>query len=409
MYTELRGAHANTDRGREARELIRKCVHCGFCLEACPTYRVLGDERDGPRGRIYLIKQLVEGGSASAARPHLDRCLTCRACEPACPSGMEYGRLLDIGREIVEESGARPVTERLARRLLVRILTTQQLFAALLGLGRAIRPSLPRRLAAAIPPATVTREWPAARHARRMAVLDGCVQPATAPGINVAAARVLDRLGISLVRLPGAGCCGAVAHHLGDDTQALAAARRVVLACHSALESGCEAIVSTASGCGIMVKDYAHLLRSNPTHAELSRRVSAATRDLCEVIEPAALEQLVPRRAPALAIAFQSPCTLQHGQRLSGGIEALLSSAGYRLTPVEDAALCCGSAGTYSIFQRRLATELRTRKLDALLEGAPSAIASANVGCLAHLAGASSVPVRHWIELVDAVLSPSAA
>ena len=405
MYTELRGAHATTERGREARELIRKCVHCGFCLEACPTYRVLGDERDGPRGRIYLIKQLVEGGSPSAARPHLDRCLTCRACEPACPSGMEYGRLLDIGREIVEESGCRPVTERLARRVLARLLTTSRVFAALLALGRALRPALPDRLASTIPPVDATGEWPQVQHARRMAVLDGCVQPALAPGINAAAARVLDRLGISLVRISDAGCCGALAHHLGDETRALASARRAVRACHAALESGCEAIVSTASGCGVMVKDYAHLLRSDPTHAELARRVAGATRDLCEVIEPRELVRLAAGSPPEPAIAFQSPCTLQHGQQLTGRVEELLTAAGYRLTPVPDAGLCCGSAGSYSILQRVLARELRSRKLSALLERGPTAIATSNVGCLAHLAAASPVPVRHWIEFVDVTLS----
>jgi glycolate oxidase iron-sulfur subunit len=403
MHVEPRGSHADTDRGREARELMKRCVHCGFCLEACPTYRVLGDERDGPRGRIYLIKQLIEGGRATIAQQHLDRCLTCRACEPACPSGMQYGRLLDIGREIVEESGVRPLTERLARKALVRAITTPWLFGTLLRVGQLLRPVLPRGLAAAIPPREPARAWPAARHARRMVVLDGCVQPAIAPGINAAAARVLDRIGISVLCVPG--CCGALAHHLGDETRAGDAASRTILACEAALEAGCEAIVSTASGCGVTVKDYGHLLRSHPVLGAAARRVAAATRDVSEVIDPDQLRRLRRDAGAGPALAFQSPCTLLHGQRLTGRVEILLEAAGFRLAPVEDAALCCGSAGGNSILKPALARELRSRKLAALLEAAPTAIATANVGCLAHLAAVSPVPVRHWIELVDAALA----
>ena len=409
MYTEARGAHADTQLGREARELLKSCVHCGFCLEACPTYRVLGDERDSPRGRIYLIKQMVEGGPATAAVRHLDRCLTCRACEPACPSGMQYGRLLEIGREIVEESAVRPRTGRLARRLLTRVATSPRLFAGLLALARALRPALPARYAASIPPmAPAPGAWPTPRHARRMTILDGCVQPAIAPGINAAAARVLDRMGVSLVRIASAHCCGALAHHLGDEAGALDAARRTLIACAAALDRGDEAIVSTASGCGVMVKDYGRLLRSHPELAATAERVAAATRDLAEVVDPAALRRLRPDGTPRSTVAFQAPCTLQHGQGLTGHVERLLEAAGHRLAPVADGGLCCGSAGSQSILQPTLARELRDRKVGSLLEGAPTAIATANIGCLAHLAAASPVPVHHWIELVDAAIADCA-
>jgi glycolate oxidase iron-sulfur subunit len=419
MYARPSGALEDTARGRDAQELLRSCVHCGFCLPACPTYRVGGNELDSPRGRIYLVKQLIEGGPAGEETlTHLDRCLTCRACETACPSGVQYGRIVELGRELAEERIGRPLRDRAARFVLAEAFGRRRVFATLLRLGGWLRPMLPGALRAMLPRATPVAETPGVtststetwttapssvgRHARRMILLDGCVQPGLAPQVNAATTRVLDRLGISIVHARGEACCGALAHHLGRTETALGQARRNVEACAELLDAGAECVLSTASACGLMVKDYGRLLAGDPSLSERARRVSEATRDLSEIIGPDDLERagLVPGTGPR--VAWQSPCTLQHGQRNVGRVEALLTAAGYRLVPVKDAELCCGSAGTYSLMQPSLSRELRERKLESLMAAGPDVIATANIGCLSHLRETSPAPVRHWIELVDA-------
>jgi glycolate oxidase iron-sulfur subunit len=384
-------------------------VHCGFCLPACPTYRATGSELDSPRGRIYLVKQLVEGGPiGETTRMHLDRCLTCRACETACPSGVQYGRLLDIGRELVENRVApRPPRAQWLRDALAETLSRRSAFGMLLALGRWLRPVLPRRLAQRVPVRSASPgRWPAARHARRMIVLQGCVQPALAPQIDLAATRVLDRIGVSPVRLDGEACCGALHHHLGRTERALVLARRNVDACIAALDAGAEAIVSTTSGCGVMVRDYAHLLRDDADYAAPAARVSAATRDLSEVFTSDDLRRAGLAGTTGASVAWQAPCTLQHGQRVRGTVEALLTTLGCRLTHVRDATQCCGSAGTYSILQPELSLEIRSRKLAALGAGEPEVIATANIGCLEHLRAGTATPVKHWIEIVAAGIEP---
>lgn len=412
MQTQIADSYRNTPDGDVAERILRSCVHCGFCLATCPTYQVLGNELDSPRGRIYLMKQVLEGATPTAkTQLHLDRCLTCRNCETTCPSGVEYGKLLDIGRHIVEEKVGRSPFESAARAALKTGLGTPLLFNGALKLGQRVRGLLPGFLKARVPPAEHAGAWPAPRHQRRMLVLQGCVQPGLKPNINAAAARVLDRIGVSLVAADEAGCCGALAHHLNDRDDGLAAARRNIDAWIPHLDAGVEAIVMTASGCGVMVKDYGWLLRGDAAYADKAARVSAATQDLSEILvgEAAALKSLAPRasRLTRKRIAYHPPCTLQHGQKLAGGVEALLSDAGFELTPVAEKHLCCGSAGTYSILQPEIANQLKARKLGHLQAGGPEQIATANIGCLAHLQSGSPIPVRHWVELLDEALAAS--
>ncbi|MGE0559003.1 MAG: glycolate oxidase subunit GlcF [Burkholderiales bacterium] len=409
MQTSLADFIRDTPQGREAEAILRKCVHCGFCTATCPTYQLLGDELDGPRGRIYLMKQVLEGAPATAkTQLHLDRCLTCRACETTCPSGVHYGRLLDIGRGIVGRQIGRSGFEKARREVLARVLPNPALFNPLLAAGRIARNLLPKVLDDIVPeqPARA-RPWPLGGHTRRMLVLEGCVQPALSPATNAAAARVLDRLGITLARAPNAGCCGAVTFHLDQQERALAAMRHNIDMWWPHIEQGAEALVFTASGCGAMITDYGHLLAHDPAYAERAKRISALACDLSTVIteQKYQLKQLLKDNHPSGKFVFHPPCTLQHGLKLKGRVEALLTELGFDLAPVENAHLCCGSAGTYSILQPEISAQLKANKIAALTAHAPKQILTANIGCQTHLQSAAKVPVRHWIEAVDDLLS----
>jgi glycolate oxidase iron-sulfur subunit len=404
VKTNLADFIKDTPEGQEANAILRACVHCGFCTATCPTYQLLGDELDGPRGRIYLMKEVLEGREVSErTQLHLDRCLTCRACETTCPSGVQYGRLVDIGRNIVEQRVPRRAGDRLKRAALRAVVPRPAVFDPLFKLGQLARPLLPEALKRKVP-ARVSAQtpWPPPRHGRRMLVLQGCVQPTLAGNINPALARILDRVGISLVAAPEAGCCGAVSYHLSAQNEGLDYMRRNVDAWWPYVEQGVEAIVMTASGCGVMVKEYGHLLARDPRYAEKAKKISALTRDAGEVlrVESAALGAKL-AKGTAGRVAFHSPCTLQHGQQLRGLAEAMLAAAGYTLTAVPDGHLCCGSAGTYSILQPELSQQLLANKVGSLQSGAPEVIATANIGCLTHIQSGTAVPVRHWLELID--------
>jgi glycolate oxidase iron-sulfur subunit len=410
MQTQLAPEFQHSPAGREAEAILRKCVHCGFCTATCPTYQLLGDELDGPRGRIYLIKQVLEGAEPTRkTQQHLDRCLTCRNCETTCPSGVQYGHLVDIGRAIVDAKVPRPAGERTVRWLLKEGLPSP-LFAPAMKLGQAVRGLLPGALKAKVPEPRPAGAWPTRGHARKVLMLAGCVQPAMAPNINSATARVLDAAGIQTVVASEAGCCGAVKFHLNDQAGGLAQMRANVDAWWPHVEQGVEAIVMNASGCGVTVKEYGHLLRDDPAYAERAARISALTRDLSEL-----LPDLVPTLKPRLArtpdaqrvVAFHPPCTLQHGQQLRGGVERWLGELGFTVRVARtESHLCCGSAGTYSVLNPALASTLRDRKLDRLGELQPAVIASANIGCITHLQSGSATPVRHWVELLDEALQP---
>jgi glycolate oxidase iron-sulfur subunit len=412
METHLADFIKHTTAGREAEEILRRCVHCGFCTATCPTYQLLGDELDGPRGRIYLIKQVLEGAEPTEkTRLHLDRCLSCRSCESTCPSGVHYTRLLDIGREVVEAKVPRTGSDAFMRSALKNLLPRSTLFGTAMKMGQAVRLLLPGALRAKVPPLSSAGPVPQRSHARKMIALAGCVQPSMYPNVNGATRRVLDRLGIEMIEAPGAGCCGAVRLHLNAAEGARDDARRNIDAWWPLLEAGAEGLVMTASGCGSHVLEYAHLLQDDPDYAVKAARVVLATRDISEVIaaEAAALTPLLQACHPLpereRALAFHSPCSLQHGLKIRGTVESLLTSAGYTLTAVADSHLCCGSAGTYSVLQPELSKRLQENKITALTAGQPAAIASANVGCMAHLQGATALPVKHWVELLDARLS----
>jgi len=409
MQTALAPEYQQTQDGQDAEAILRKCVHCGFCTATCPTYQLLGDELDGPRGRIYLIKQVLEGAQPTRkTQTHLDRCLTCRNCESTCPSGVQYGALVEIGRRVVDAKVERPPAERAARWALKEGLTSQ-LFEPALKIGQTLRAFVPAALKAKVPPKAGPRahDWPTRTHQRKVLMLLGCVQPALAPNINSATARVLDAAGIQCVVADGAGCCGAIRAHLNDHEGGLADMRRNVDAWWPLVERGeVEAIVINASGCGVTVKEYAQHLAHDPAYAERAAKVAALAKDLSEL-----LPDLVPKLKSridakrAQHVAYHPPCTLQHGMKLRGGVESGLRELGFRVDlATGESHLCCGSAGTYSVLQPELSKQLRDRKLDALAPIGAQAIVSANVGCIQHLQTGTTTPVKHWVELLDEAL-----
>ncbi|ASJ72964.1 glycolate oxidase subunit GlcF [Granulosicoccus antarcticus] len=410
MQTTISESLASDPRAIAAEVVLRKCVHCGFCLATCPTYNLLGDELDSPRGRIYLIKQVVEGHTPTAStRTHLDRCLTCRSCETTCPSGVEYGHLVDLGRSLVEEMVPRSGSDYWKRKAILSVLPYSIRVKPLVKLGQALRPVLPQSLASSVPPRQQIKALPSRTQARQMLVLDGCVQPSMAPATNISAARVLDAFGITLKNAEKSGCCGAVHYHLNEQEKAKQLIRQNIDAWWPSVTAGCEAIITTASGCGVMVKDYGHILADDPDYAQKAQTISELSKDIVEVmVEVLEKEDLSGFRERAAAmgkVAFHSPCTLQHGQKLPLVTESLLGRFGFNLSFVNDAHICCGSAGTYSIFQPELSHQLRDNKLKSLLADEPDIIATANIGCQLHLQGGSGRSVVHWVELIDQLVN----
>jgi glycolate oxidase iron-sulfur subunit len=401
VRTFLSDSLRRTPVGREADEILRSCVHCGFCNATCPTYQVLGDERDGPRGRIYLIKEMLENNAATReTQHHLDRCLTCRACETTCPSGVQYNRLLEIGRAAAESSVKRPLTERLQREFILRTVPRPALFRQLLSLAGLFRPLLPVAVKKVVPESVSKTEcWPETTRPRKVLLLEGCVQPVTAPRINLAAAKILDRLGIQAI--PATGCCGALSHHLSREEKTLATVKSNIDLWWPLVEAGAEAIILTASGCAPTVGDYGRLLEWDRNYAERAQKISALSHDISAFLEREDLGQFANSANGDQRIVFHSPCTLQHGLKRAGRVETLLEGLGFNLNPVQDAHLCCGSAGSYSILQKKLSQQLLAAKIEKLEEGEPAVIATANIGCLMHLQSGTGRPVKHWIELLD--------
>ena len=397
MQTKIQTHFLRSDKGQLADKILRNCVHCGFCTATCPTYQILGDELDGPRGRIYQIKQMLEGNPVTKdTLMHLDRCLTCRACETTCPSGVEYGHLLEIGRSEVEKRVKRSLSQQILRKMLLLILPYSNRFDALLKLGQLFRPILPPIIKKQIPEKTELAELSLKTHKRKMLILDGCVQPSLSPEINHATKQVLNALDIELISF--SGCCGAINQHLSDEENAMVTIKNNIDRLISEFDKGIEGIVMTASGCGAMFKEYPHLLRNNEQYNEKAKLVASKTFDLTEVIDAGKLKEKL--NINQKDIAIHTPCTLQHAQKLPSNIETIFSTCGYQLSPIKDKHLCCGSAGTYSITQPKLSEQLREQRLTGLMAGDPDLIVTANIGCLHHLNSGSTVPVQHWIEVI---------
>lgn len=404
MQTNIIDSIINTPMGQEADSILRRCVHCGFCTATCPTYQLLSDELDSPRGRIYLVKQLLEGNEVTRkTQIHLDRCLSCRSCETTCPSGVNYHRLADIGREMLEQKVRRPWYERLMRYGLRKILPYRSRFSPLVKVGRLFSPLMPAVIKNKIPPKQSAKPWPSSSATRSMLVLNACGQADGAPNTNAASARVLNKLGVQLIDANKAGCCGAVSYHLAQPEEGKGFMRNNIDAWWPYIEQGAEAIVITASGCGAMVKEYGDVLKDDAGYADKAKKISALCKDISEILSKEDLS-LLHAQSSNKKVAFHSPCTLQHGQKITGVVEGILESAGFTLTHVPDAHLCCGSAGTYSILQGKLSKQLLGNKVEALESDQPEVIATANIGCHLHIASGAHVPVKHWIELLEETL-----
>lgn len=407
MKTSITQAYLDTPLGQNANRILRNCVHCGFCNATCPTYQLLGDELDGPRGRIYLIKQVLEGQTASAkTQLHLDRCLTCRNCESTCPSGVQYSQLLDAGRKLVTDQVERPLVQKLQRLLIRKLLLSPRLFGVALRSGQLLRPLLPSSLKNTIPEkATTALSWPTTTQARKILLVEGCVQSALSPNIDLAAAHVLNHLGIQTLRTNAAGCCGAINHHLDAEQAALETIKRNIDVWWPLVETReIEAITMTASGCGVMIKEYTHHMGHDDDYAEKAKRISELYRDPSEIISPATTREITQTGSTSrkkLRVAFHPPCTLQHGMKITGIVETIINAIGHELVDFENKHLCCGSAGTYSITQKKLSRQLKKNKVDAIEANQPDIIVTANIGCLTQLQSGTNIPVRHWLELLS--------
>ncbi|SES22501.1 glycolate oxidase subunit GlcF [Rhizobium sp. NFR03] len=417
MQTSFTPAQLSDPHVAESEKILRRCVHCGFCTATCPTYVTLGNELDSPRGRIYLIKDMLENDRPADREvvTHIDRCLSCLACTTTCPSGVDYMHLIDHARVHIEQTYRRPLADRLIRSLLAAVLPYPARFRAALALARVARPLAPllRRAAPLAPLAAMLDLAP--RHAAkrperavppdsaltrgRVILLEGCAQPTLDPGINAATVRLLTRFGVAIATPKGEGCCGALVHHMGREQQALAFARRNIDVWMREIDAGgIDAILITASGCGTTIKDYGHMLRLDPLYAEKAAKISALAQDITEYLATLHLEAL-PKRD--LVVAYHSACSLQHGQKITALPKLLLKTAGFTVRDPAEGHLCCGSAGTYNILQPDISATLRRRKVKNIEATKPDVIAAGNIGCLTQIASATAIPIVHTVELLD--------